>query len=128
VFLGVNFSIFKQIKKNKQNIMSNTLEFTDSNFEDEVEKSDTPVLVDFWAEWCGPCRMVGPVVDEIAGEYEGKAKVGKVNVDHNPEVSVKYGIRSIPALMIFKNGEVVDTIIGAVPKTHIKKQLDAQLV
>ncbi len=108
--------------------MSNTVEFTDSNFEDEVEKSDTPVLVDFWAEWCGPCRMVGPVVDEIAGEYAGKVKVGKVNVDHNPEVSVKYGIRSIPALMIFKNGEVVDTIIGAVPKTHIKKQLDAQVV
>lgn len=108
-------------------IMSNTVELTDSNFSDEVEKSDTPVLVDFWAEWCGPCRMVGPVVDEIASEYDGKAKVGKVNVDHNPEVSVKYGIRSIPALLIFKDGEVVDSIIGAVPKTHIKKQLDAQL-
>ncbi|WP_340106262.1 thioredoxin [Rhodohalobacter sp. 8-1] len=107
--------------------MSNTLEFTDSNFADEVEETDKPVLVDFWAEWCGPCRMVGPVVDEIAGEYEGKAKVGKVNVDNNPEISVKYGIRSIPALLIFKDGEVVDQIVGAVPKAQIKKQLDAQL-
>ena len=108
--------------------MSNTIEFTDSNFLDEVEGNEIPVLVDFWAEWCGPCRMVGPVVEEIAGEYEGKAKVGKVNVDNNPEISVKYGIRSIPALLIFKDGEVVDQIVGAVPKAQIKKQLDAQLI
>jgi len=107
--------------------MSNTVEFTDDNFSDEVESSSKPVLVDFWAEWCGPCRMVGPVVDEIAGEYNDKAKVGKVNVDNNPEISVKYGIRSIPALLIFKDGEVVDQIVGAVPKAQIKKQLDAQI-
>ncbi|RNC84683.1 MAG: thioredoxin [Balneola sp.] len=107
--------------------MANTVEFNDSNFEQEVLNSDQPVLVDFWAEWCGPCRMIGPVVEEMAGEYAGKAKIGKVNVDHNPEVSVKYGIRSIPALLIFKDGQVVDQIIGAVPKTHLTKQLDAQL-
>tara|TARA_R110002126_G_scaffold3477_1_gene19801 strand:+ start:6170 stop:6496 length:327 start_codon:yes stop_codon:yes gene_type:complete len=107
--------------------MGKALEFTDSNFEAEVLNSDKPVLVDFWAEWCGPCRMIGPVVEEMAGEYDGKAKIGKVNVDNNPEISVKYGIRSIPALLIFKNGEVVDQIVGAVPKPHLTKQLDAQL-
>ncbi len=107
--------------------MSKPIEFTDANFAEEVEKSDNPVLVDFWAEWCGPCRMVGPVVEELAGEYEGKAKIGKVNVDLNPDISVKYGIRSIPALLIFKDGEVVDQIIGAVPKNQIKNKLDAQL-
>ena len=107
--------------------MANTVEFTDSNFEEEVLKSEHPVLVDFWAEWCGPCRMIGPVVEEMASEYAGKAKIGKVNVDVNPEVSVKYGIRSIPALLIFKDGQVVDQIIGAVPKTHLTKQLDAQI-
>ncbi|MBO6794165.1 MAG: thioredoxin [Balneolaceae bacterium] len=107
--------------------MSKTVELTDGNFEQEVLNSDQPVLVDFWAEWCGPCRMIGPVVEEMAGEYDGKAKIGKVNVDTNPEVSVKYGIRSIPALLIFKDGQVVDQIIGAVPKTQLTKQLDAQL-
>ncbi len=107
--------------------MGKALEFTDSNFEAEVLNSDKPVLVDFWAEWCGPCRMIGPVVEEMAGEYEGKAKIGKVNVDLNSEISVKYGIRSIPALLIFKDGQVVDQIVGAVPKSHLTKQLDAQL-
>jgi thioredoxin 1 len=104
-----------------------TVELTDSNFENEVLGSDVPVLVDFWAEWCGPCKKIGPVVDELADEYGGKLKVGKVNVDDNSEVSMKYQIRSIPALMIFKNGEVVDQIIGAVPKSVLKKQVDAQM-
>lgn len=107
--------------------MAKALELTDSNFNDEVIQADTPVLVDFWAEWCGPCRMVGPVVEELAGDYEGRVKVGKVDVDSNPQISMQYGIRSIPSLLIFKNGEVVDQIVGAVPKTHLQKQLDAQL-
>ena len=107
--------------------MAKPVELTDSNFNDEVLNSDKPVLVDFWAEWCGPCRMVGPVVEELAGDYEGKVKVGKVDVDNNPQVSMQYGIRSIPSLLIFKNGDVVDQIIGAVPKAHLQKQLDAQL-
>lgn len=104
-----------------------TLELTDTNFDDLVLKAEHPVLVDFWAEWCGPCRRVGPLVDELSKEYEGKAVIGKVDVDSNPQVSMKYQIRSIPALLIFKNGEVVDQIIGAVPKSVLKKQLDAQL-
>ncbi len=96
---------------------------TDDNFEKEVLQSDIPVLVDFWAEWCVPCKMVEPVVDQIAQEYAGKLKIGKVDVDSNPGISMKYGIRSIPTLLIFKNGQPVDQIIGAVPKKNILQKL-----
>ncbi|RLD16200.1 thioredoxin [candidate division KSB1 bacterium] len=96
---------------------------TDDNFDKEVLQSDIPVLVDFWAEWCVPCKMVEPVVDQIAQEYEGKLKIGKVDVDSNPQISMKYGIRSIPTLLIFKNGQPVDQIIGAVPKKNILQKL-----
>jgi thioredoxin 1 len=103
------------------------LEITDSNFEEVVLKSDKPVLVDFWAEWCGPCRMVGPVVEELAKEYEGKAIIGKVNVDNNPGISMKFGIRTIPALLYFMDGEIVDKQIGAVPKSVLAEKLMKQL-
>ncbi|MGO1597223.1 MAG: thioredoxin [Sphingobacterium sp.] len=103
------------------------LEITDSNFDEVVLKSDKPVLVDFWAEWCGPCRLVGPLVEEIATEYEGKAVVGKVNVDHNPDISVRFGIRNIPALLFFKDGEIVDKQIGSAPKSILAEKLDKQL-
>ncbi len=106
--------------------MSKTVEITDANFE-QVIASDKPVLVDFWAEWCGPCKMIGPVVEELASEYEGKAVIGKVDVDSNPAVSAKFGIRSIPTLLVFKGGEVVDKQIGAVPKSVLSQKLDAQV-
>ncbi len=102
-------------------------QFTDSNWEQEVLGSDKPVLVDFWAEWCGPCRMIGPLVEELATEYEGKALIGKLNVDENPGVASKYGIRSIPTLLVFKGGEIVDKIVGAVPKTMLAQKIDAQM-
>ncbi|HRF81383.1 MAG TPA: thioredoxin [Flavobacteriales bacterium] len=100
---------------------------TDSNFEELALKSDKPVMVDFWAEWCGPCRMVGPVVEELAKEYDGKAVIGKVNVDNNPQVAMKYGIRSIPTILFIKNGEVVDRSVGAVPKSQLSQKLEGQL-
>lgn len=103
------------------------LEFSDSNFEQEVLNSETPVLVDFWAEWCGPCRMIGPIVEELATEYDGKAKIGKMNIDNNPGTPMKYGVRSIPTLLVFKNGEVVDKVVGAVPKTTLTDKIDNQL-
>lgn len=101
--------------------------FTDSSWDQEVLNSDKPVLVDFWAEWCGPCRMIGPLVEELSSEYDGKALVGKLNVDENPGVAQKYGIRSIPTLLVFKGGEVVDKIVGAVPKNMLSQKLDAQI-
>lgn len=103
------------------------IEITDGNFEAEVLNSDVPVLIDFWAVWCGPCRMVAPVVEEISGEYEGKIKVGKMNVDENKGIPMKYGIMSIPTLLVFKNGQVVDKLVGAVPKNMITSKLEAQL-
>jgi thioredoxin 1 len=99
--------------------------FTDDNFASEVLQSDKPVLVDFWAVWCGPCKMIAPFVEELAGELEGKAKVGKLDVDNNQESAIKYGVRSIPTVLIFKGGKVVDTIIGAVPKIQLKQKLEA---
>jgi thioredoxin 1 len=108
------------IKNNKM-----ALEITDQNFEELVLKSEKPVLVDFWAEWCGPCRMIGPVVEELSHDYEGKAVIGKVNVDENPGISAQFGIRSIPTILFIKNGEVVDRNVGAAPKAQLAEKLNA---
>ncbi len=103
------------------------LELTDANFEELAVKSDKPVVVDFWAEWCGPCRMVAPVVEELSKDYEGRAIVGKVDVDTNNEVSAKYGIRNIPTILFLKNGEVVDKQVGAAPKAALAEKLEKLL-
>ncbi len=100
------------------------IELTDANFEEKVLKSDKPVLVDFWAEWCGPCRMVSPIVNELATEFEGKAVIGKVDVDKNPEVSAKFGIRNIPTILFFKNGEVVDKQVGVAQKNVLASKIE----
>jgi len=95
------------------------IEITDATFQHEVLESEKPVLVDFWAIWCGPCKMIAPVVEEIARDFDGKLKVGKIDVDNNPEIAMKFGIRSIPTLMVFKGGKVVEQIIGALPKRNL---------
>jgi thioredoxin 1 len=106
--------------------MGKAIEITDANF-DEITKTDKPVLVDFWAEWCGPCKMIGPVVEELASDYDGKAVIGKVDVDSNPNTSAKFGIRSIPTLLVIKNGKIVEKQVGAVPKSVLTQKLDAHL-
>jgi thioredoxin 1 len=103
------------------------LEFTDANFATDVIASDKLTVVDFWAEWCGPCRAIGPVIEELSTEYAGKVNIGKVNVDNNPEISMNYGITSIPAILFIKNGEIVDKQIGAVPKSVLDKKIQAHL-
>ena len=105
-------------------MVENALEFTSDNFDSEVLNSDKPVLVDFWAEWCGPCKMLTPTIDSLAAEYAGKVSIGKVNVDNNADIATKYGIRSIPCLLFFKNGEVQKQIMGSAPKSEIATALD----
>ena len=102
-------------------------EFTDSNFQAEVMDSDKLTMIDFWAEWCGPCRAIGPVIEELSKEWEGKVNVGKVNVDHNPQLSMNYGITSIPAILFIKNGQVVDKLVGAQPKGNFVRKIESHL-
>lgn len=102
-------------------------EINEGNFEELVMKSDKPVVVDFWAEWCGPCRMLTPIIEEMSTEYDGKAVIGKVNVDENQSISMKFGVRNIPTVLFIKNGEVVDKSVGAVPKSQLVDKLEAQL-
>ena len=111
--------------KHKHKFYIMALEFTDSNFKTEVLDSDKLTVVDFWAEWCGPCRAIGPVIAELAKEYEGVINVGKLNVDQNPQISTNYGITSIPAILFLKNGEVVDKLVGAQPKANFVKKIEA---
>jgi len=107
--------------------MSDLQKITDANFDEEVLKSDLPVLIDFWAPWCGPCKMIGPIVEEIATDYEGKVKVAKMNVDENQNTPTKFGIRGIPTVILFKNGELAEQVVGAVPKAKLTGMIDSHL-
>src|SRR3954452_15677371 len=123
--VGVKFAASYYQQTYKLNIMAQA--FTDSNFQTEVLSSDKLTVVDFWAEWCGPCRAIGPVIDELSKEYAGKVNVGKVNVDENPQVSMNYGITSIPAILFIKDGQVVDRLVGAQPKSNFVKKIEANI-
>jgi thioredoxin 1 len=120
--LGLNLhSLTEKIKI----INTMTKEFTDSNFQSEVITSDKLTVIDFWAEWCGPCRAIGPIIEDLSKEYDGKVNVGKVNVDNNPQISMNYGITSIPAILFIKNGQVVDKLVGAQPKSNFVKKIES---
>lgn len=106
---------------------ANTIEFSDASFDTDVLNSDVPVLVDFWAEWCGPCRQMTPTIDALATDYAGRVKIGKVNVDHNNNTAARYNIRGIPTILLFKGGRVVDQKVGALPKSELTKMIDAHL-
>ncbi len=106
---------------------ANTVEFSEQNFDEKVLTSDQPVLVEFWAEWCGPCHVIAPTIEEVAAEYKDKVIVGKLNIDHDPGIAARYGIRSIPSILLFKDGQVSDQLVGAVPKAQIKEMLDRTL-
>ncbi len=123
--LGQTLRINRKTITQSKNLIMAAIELTDANFQAEVINSDVPVLVDFWAAWCGPCRAIAPIVSELATEYEGKAKVGKVDVDTNPQTATSYGIRSIPTLLFFVGGEVRDQMIGSASKREFQKKLDA---
>jgi len=126
--LTKNIAHVNDVLKNERRLdMSDVLHVTDDNFEQEILKSDIPAMVDFWADWCGPCKMVGPIVEELAKEYKGKIKIAKMNVDQNQKTPARFGIRSIPTLIFFKNGEVVNVIIGAQPKEILKSALEKLL-
>ncbi len=128
VISAITYEIIINLNRYYKTMSGKYFAATDQNFRTEIVESDKVALVDFWATWCGPCMMLGPVIDELANDYEGKAVIAKLNVDENPGIAAKYGIRSIPSLLLFKNGQVVDQILGVLPKNQISKKIDELIV